>query len=128
VRYVDDFILLHPSAQWLNAVHADLQNWLPQQLHLQINERKTILQPIARGVDFVGHVIKPWHRTTRRRTVASAIARLQQMPAADVHQSANSYFGLFTQASHSHTDRARLANAVRDRGHSVAGNLRKAYP
>jgi hypothetical protein len=128
VRYVDDFLLLHESPQWLNAVLADLQAWLPQQLHVQLNPRKTILQPLSRGVDFVGHVIKPWHRTTRRRTVASAIARLQQMPAADVHQAANSYFGLLRQATHSHADRARLANAVRDRGHCVNRALTQTYP
>ena len=44
---------------------------------------------------------------------------MQHLPAADVHQVANSYFGLLSQASHSHTDRARLANAIRDRGHCV---------
>ena len=82
---------------------------------------------MARGVDFVGYVIKPWHRTTRSRTVASAIERVQQMPAADVHQAANSYFGLLRQATHSHQDRARLANAVRDRGHCVNQALTKTY-
>lgn len=40
---------------------------------------------------------------------------------------ANSYFGLLRQASHSHTDRAQLANVLRRRGHSVAANLTKTY-
>lgn len=31
------------------------------------------------------------------------------------------------QASHSHHDRARLANAVRDLGHSINGSFTKAY-
>ncbi len=128
VRYVDDFILLHQSTAWLTAALADIEAWLPEQLHLQLNPRKTVLQPVDRGVDFVGHVIKPWHRTTRRGTVAKAIARMAHVPAADVHQVANSYFGLFTQATHSHQDRARFANAVRRRGHCITGNLKKAYP
>lgn len=38
------------------------------------------------------------------------------------------YFGLLRQATHSHADRARLANAVRDRGHCVDGRFTKAYP
>ncbi len=127
VRYVDDFILLHESTAWLNAALADVTAWLPEQLHLQLNPRKTILQPVDRGVDFVGHVVKPWHRTTRRGTVARAIARMQQLSAADVHQVANSYFGLFTQATHSHADRAQLAHAVLRRGHSVAGSLKQTF-
>lgn len=36
--------------------------------------------------------------------------------------------GLLRQASHSHHDRARLANAGRDLGHSINGSFTKAYP
>jgi RNA-directed DNA polymerase len=95
---------------------------------VRLNPRKTILQPVSRGVDFVGHVIKPWCRTTRRGTVAKAVARMRDLPAADVHQVANSYFGLLSQATHSHQDRARFANAVRHRGHCITGALTKAFP
>jgi RNA-directed DNA polymerase len=128
VRYVDDCVLVHESSAWLNAVLADISAWLPAQLDLQLNPRKTILQPVDRGIDFVGHVLKPWWGRTRPGTVGRAIARIRHMPAADVHQSANSYFGLLRQATHSHHDRARLANAVRRRGHCINGNLTKAYP
>ena len=65
VRYVDDFVFLHESADWLNAVLADVTAFLPERLGVQINPRKTILQPIDRGVDFVGQVIKPWRRDTQ---------------------------------------------------------------
>jgi hypothetical protein len=127
VRYVDDFILLHASTQWLSAALRDIEAWLPSQLGVRLNPRKTILQPVDRGVDFVGHVIKPWSRTTRKGSVAKAGARIQHLPAADVPQVANSYFGLLRQASHSHTDRARFANTVRDRGHAVSSNFTKAF-
>lgn len=43
-------------------------------------------------------------------------------------KTANSYFGLLRQATHSHHERALLANAVRQRGHSVKGDLTKTYP
>ncbi|MBY0469145.1 MAG: hypothetical protein K2Q07_09235 [Burkholderiaceae bacterium] len=42
-------------------------------------------------------------------------------------QTANSYFGLLRQATHSHAERARLANVLRRRGHCVSGALTKAY-
>ena len=96
-------------------------------LHLVLNPRKSVLQPVARGIDFVGQVIKPWHRITRRRTVHVALDRLQDMPAADLHQSGNSYFGLLTQASHSHADRALVANLLRKRGHVINGDLTKTF-
>lgn len=89
--------------------------------------RKTILQPVARGIDFVGHLIKPWRRITRRKTVHVALGRLQDMPAADLHQSANSYFGLLRQATHSHHDRTRVAKLMQKRGHVVQGDITKIY-
>jgi len=56
-----------------------------------------------------------------------ALARLQDMPAADLHQSANSYFGLLRQASHSHHDRTRIAKLMLKRGHVVQGDITKIY-
>ena len=126
VRYVDDFILLHDSPQWLNQARTQIEAKLAD-LHLQINPRKTILQPVARGIDFVGHLIKPWRRITRRKTVHVALDRLQDMPAADLHQSANSYFGLLRQATHSHHDRTRVAKLMLQRGHVVQGEMTKIY-
>lgn len=40
---------------------------------------------------------------------------------------ANSYFGLLRQASHSHHDRARIANELRRRGHSIKSDLTQTY-
>ena len=127
VRYVDDFIILHQSPQWLHQALTKIGAWLPERLGAHLNPTKTILQPIERGIDFVGHVIKPWRRTTRKRTLATAVSRLQAMPAADVYAAGNSYLGLLGQASHSHTDRAELANVLRGRGHAVKGDFSKIY-
>lgn len=127
VRYVDDFVLLHESREHLSAALADVEAWLPANLGARLNPRKTILQPIDRGIDFVGHVVKPWSRSTRRGTVAGAVRRLELLPAADLHQVGNSFFGLLRQAPSSHTDRARLANALRKRGHSIKSDLTKTY-
>ena len=126
VRYVDDFVLLHEDRQWLRSAHASIEQRLSE-LHLQLNPRKTILQPVSRGIDFVGHLIKPWRRTTRARTVAAALHRIAEAPPTDVHQATNSYFGLLLQATHSHADRARLAKAIQRRGHCVNAALTKTY-
>jgi RNA-directed DNA polymerase len=127
VRYVDDFLFLHESPVWLNAVLADIDVFLPARLGARLNPRKTILQPIDRGVDFVGHVIKPWHRVTRRRTVSEALRLVADASANDIQVKANSYFGLLRQASHSHQDRTRLANIIRSRGRAVNFDLTKTY-
>ncbi|ALQ01447.1 RNA-directed DNA polymerase [Pseudomonas brassicacearum] len=127
IRYVDDFVFLHESPQQLNAWLAAVEAFLPR-LGAKLNPKKTILQPVDRGVDFVGHVIKPWRRTTRKRSLAQALKRTAAAPAEDLRETANSYFGLLSQASHSEKDRAALARVVLKRGHVVNGALTKTYP
>jgi RNA-directed DNA polymerase len=127
IRYVDDFVLLDYSAQWLNYARADIEAFLPDRLGLQLNQRKTVIQPVARGVDFVGQVVKPWRRVVRRRTFNAGLQRVRTMPEHEVHRSANSYFGLFRQASHGREDRAELANLVRARGFMVDRALTKTF-
>lgn len=126
IRYVDDFVFLHESPQQLNQWLAEVESFLPR-LGAKLNPTKTILQPVDRGVDFVGHVIKPWRRTTRKRSLAQALKRTAAAPAEDLRETANSYFGLLSQASHSHTDRAALARVVLKRGNSVNAALTKTF-
>ena len=128
VRYVDDFVLLHESPQqlhqWLQAIDA----FLPERLGARLNPRKTVLQPIDRGIDFVGQVIKPWHRITRPRTLATALHRIEHMPDADTYAAGNSYLGLVRQASHSHKERAAICRALLKRGHAIEGlHLTQAF-
>lgn len=127
VRYVDDFVLLHESPQWLNAAHARIDAFLPARLRARLNPKKTILQPVDRGIDFVGHVIRPWQHTTRPRTVRSALSRIETMPAADLHAAGNSYLGLMRQAGNPHQDQVAIARAMLKRGHAVDGGLTKIF-
>ena len=60
-------------------------------------------------------------------TLATARRRLYSMPEQDTFAAGNSYLGLLHQASHSHADRAALANVLRDRGHAVKSDFCKIY-
>lgn len=126
IRYVDDFVLLHDSPQQLNAWLAEIEAFLPT-LGARLNPTKTILQPVARGIDFVGQVIKPWHRSTRRKTVAEAARRIAAAPEADLLATANSYLGLLGQATASQHDRAKLARLLLRRGYTVNESLTQTY-
>lgn len=127
IRYVDDFLFLHESPDWLNDVLADVEAFLPARLDVRLNPKKTILQPIERGVDFVGQVIKPWNRYTRHRTVNQAVQRVATVNDEQFLSVANSYLGLVGQAPSSHYDRARIGNAILRRGHAVNKQLTKTY-
>jgi len=126
-RYVDDFYLLHEDPAHLNACRVGLEAWLPARLHLHLNPRKTVLQPVDRGIDFVGQVVRPWHRATRPRTVERAIGRLRFVDRADVFTVGNSYLGLVGQASHPHRERTRIVKVLLKRGHVAKGDFSKIY-
>ena len=125
VRYVDDFVLVHRDPSWLHASRLAVEAKLAE-LHLQLNPRKTILQPVARGVDFVGHVIRPWRRVPRPNALPRAIARIDE-GRTDAFDQFNSYFGLLRQSPASHHLRAQLANAARDRGFTVNASFTKVF-
>lgn len=122
---------IHKVAFDLLSLATDITRNIPRDfkagLGARLNPTKTILQPIDRGVDFVGHVIKPWRRTTRPRSVAQALKRTAAAPVEQLRETANSYFGLLTQASHSQKDRSKLANLLLRRGQTVNGALTKTY-
>lgn len=125
IRYVDDMVLLHESSDWLNDARRSINDYLPT-LGLALNPRKTILQPINRGVDFAGYVIKPWRMEVRRRTVHAGLSAIEDLPGGQTLEVINSYLGLMRHANAYH-DRARIANAARHRNHFVSGDLTKAF-
>jgi RNA-directed DNA polymerase len=127
VRYVDDFVLLHESSAWLNGAHDRIAAFLPERLRARLNPKKTILQPVARGIDFVGHVIKPWQHTRRPRTMRTALHRIETMPAREIYAAGNSYLGLVRQVGNSHQDQVAIARALLKRGHAVDGGLTRIF-
>jgi len=127
IRYVDDMVLLHESPEWLNRAAAEIGSYISERLSMTLNPRKTILQPIERGVDFVGQIIKPWRRVLRRTTFDNAIAAVSSNNGEDLVRSTNSYLGLLRQSDHSHNARVRLARIALRKGHCVDGRFTKIY-
>ena len=63
------------------------------------------------GVDFVGQVIKP--RVAPCAGTFNEARTVRRMDAGNLFESANSYFGLLRQVTHSHADRVRPARHAR---------------
>jgi hypothetical protein len=68
VRFVDDFVLLHPDPAQLLAWRAQIEEFLATRLSLKL---KAQAEPHAlqQGTDFLGYVIRPIYRLARRRVV-----------------------------------------------------------
>lgn len=128
VRYVDDFVLLHHSPRMLTAALKRIERFAAERLGLALNPAKTIIQPVARGMDFAGQIIRPHRTQARKRLLQSALTRAADAP--DRHHrrdTLNSYLGLMRHGSN-HQMQRRVVKAARLLGHSHSLDARKVYP
>lgn len=58
-RYVDDFIIVHENKEYLKALIRIISSYLNNNLQLKLHPKKIYLQHYAKGVKFLGTVIKP---------------------------------------------------------------------
>ena len=119
---------IYKAADALLAFALRVQTQVPRAYRVAVgqkvcNECVEILLSVARANAARG----PSREQHIATLLATAMERLRTMPAADTFTAGNSYLGLLRQASHSHHDRARVAQVLRRRGHAVKGDLSKIY-
>jgi RNA-directed DNA polymerase len=103
VRYVDDFVLVHHEWEQLAEWHAAIIEFLRDELRLTLKDGAK-LEPLSRGIDFLGYVIFPTHTVVRRRVIAHCRTKLaacerNRTPADQVRSIWASYAGHFRHAS-----------------------------
>ncbi len=67
-RYVDDFILVHPSKAYLKSLIPKLSQYLSSELQLTLHPKKIHLQHYSKGVKYIGAVILPNRTYIANRT------------------------------------------------------------
>lgn len=87
MRYVDDFVFLGQTTEYLKEVEKASINFLAS-MNLYLNPKKTILQPINRGVSFVGQTIYPFRRVPLTNTVNNIFTSIDECLS---HQSVVAY-------------------------------------
>lgn len=116
VRYVDDFVLIHHEWEQLAEWHAAIIEFLRHELRLSLKDGAK-LEPLSRGIDFLGYVVFPTHTIVRRRVVSHCRAKLaecerRRTPADQVRSIWASYAGHFRHAS-SHRVQAAIHRRFR---------------
>lgn len=86
VRYVDDFILLAPSAEQLLLWQQQIAQFLAEQLQLELNPVVTKIDSVFNGVDFVGFIVRPFYKLCRRRVIGNIKPKLQRFCDMLVHE------------------------------------------
>ena len=126
VRYVDDIVLLGHDSSALYDASRRMDDFLREHLALKLHPRKTEINRIERGINFLGYIARPYARYVRRSTLHNAHHKIRATPRdADPHQvqaTANSYFGLMRHAD-AWRERKRFARALREHGHRVSADL-----
>jgi RNA-directed DNA polymerase len=61
-RYVDDFVIVHADREYLKSLIPIVKDYLELKLNLTLHPKKIYLQHYAKGIKYLGSVIKP-HRT-----------------------------------------------------------------
>ena len=64
---MDDFVIVHPDKEYLKSLIPLIKEYLQSELSLELHPKKIYLQHYARGVDFLGTVIKPHRIYIRNR-------------------------------------------------------------
>lgn len=67
-RYVDDFVMIHHSKQFLLDIKYEIERYLHRNLKLDLHPRKMVLQHYAKGIPFLGAIIKPYRLYCSSRT------------------------------------------------------------
>lgn len=91
IRYADDFVFLSDDRAWLESLIPKIEVVLEQLLRLSLHPDKVYIRSLASGVDFLGWVHFPNHRTLRTATARRMTRRIQENPKIPT---LNSYLGL----------------------------------
>ena len=128
LRYADDFVIVHESREYLEALILKLSNFLGESLRLELHPQKIILRKVSHGVDFLGYVVLPHYtvlRTKTKKRVLKKIEVLRRNLSAGIitpesfNQSIQSYLGMLAHCKGFAVRRMIL------RG--VAANLQKQF-
>lgn len=82
LRYMDDFVLFADDKAQLHTWRAAIQEFLATRLRLVLHPRKSVVFPVAVGLDFCGFRLYPTHRRLRRSSVRRFVRRFRRQRAA----------------------------------------------
>ena len=110
LRYVDDFILLDKDKEKLKLWRDKINDFLKENLRLELSLQKQKIQPLKMGIDFLGYFVKPDYTLVRKKVVNRLKDRLYNANSADYNEFCkkpdlkkvlamiNSYYGHFSHA------------------------------
>ncbi len=76
IRYVDDFVILHNSKEQLEIWKREINNFLNEELKLELHKDKSRIISLSRGIDFVGFRNFYYFKLLRKRNIRKMLRKV----------------------------------------------------
>jgi hypothetical protein len=110
---MDDIVVLGQSSEHLRKIRTSIEDLSRERLGLRFS--KWSIQPVSRGVNFVGYRIWPTHKLLRRDSVVRARRKIKAYRAGGEHERLEKFLAAWT----GHASWADSRNLMRSFG--IAG-------
>ncbi|MBI2063914.1 MAG: group II intron reverse transcriptase domain-containing protein [Candidatus Yanofskybacteria bacterium] len=97
IRYADDFVILFEDKKWLKKMLPKISEFLQSKLGLKLHADKVSIKTLASGIDFLGWVHFPDHRSVRTTTRKRMLRGVKRIGYKD--ESIQSYLGLLSHGN-----------------------------
>lgn len=101
IRFADDFVIFDNDCKFLRRLLPKIEKFLHHKLKLKIHQQKLLIKTVVSGLDFLGWVHFPDHRTLR---TTSKRRMLRRITVNQSEETINSYLGLL---EHGNTTKIR---------------------
>ena len=94
IRYVDDFIILHNDKRTLSCYKEKLEKFLNDNLSLKLNQDKSRIEPLTRGIQFLGFRTFYHHKILKKKSTSRIYHKVHSLEN-DYHSRKISYDKLY---------------------------------
>ncbi len=84
IRYVDDFIILHPSKSQLKIWMQEINKFLKERLNIELHPDKSRIIPLDKGIDFVGFRNFYYFKLLRKRNIRNIFLVVKSYKKKDI--------------------------------------------
>jgi len=108
LRYTDDFIIVNQDENYLKRLIPDINEFLRQDLKLDLHPEKVMIRKLRQGIDFLGYVALPHYRVLRTKTKRRMFKKLKgkqaqfysgEISRGSYEQARQSYFGILSHCN-----------------------------
>ncbi|MCX6722986.1 MAG: reverse transcriptase/maturase family protein [Candidatus Staskawiczbacteria bacterium] len=108
IRYCDDFIIVEHDEAYLRKLIPIINAFLMGTLKLALHPNKVVIRKYNQGIDFLGYVVFPNHRTLRHKTEKRMFRKIKQrkedlnlakISKDSFDQTMQSYFGVLSHCN-----------------------------